>query len=49
MSECKWISKEYYVVPQHDVEDFYWRIPLQFLTEVKYCPYCGKQIMIIKK
>lgn len=47
MNKCKWILKEYYVVPLHDVEDFYWRIPLQALSVIKYCPCCGKQIETI--
>jgi len=47
MTTCKWILNDYYVVPQHNIEDFYWVIPLQMLATIKYCPYCGKQIIVV--
>lgn len=48
-SKCKWIKYDGTICPQnHDIDNPYWRIPEN--TEcLKYCPYCGKEIEVVKE
>lgn len=48
--KCKWFLYDYRTIApkEHfDIEDPFWRIPLQALSTIKYCPCCGKQIKIM--
>lgn len=44
---CKWIKYDYRTIcpKEHDANNPYWRIP-QNMDKLKYCPYCGKEIVI---
>ena len=44
---CKWIKYDYRTIcpKEHDVDNPYWRIPKD-MYRLKYCPYCGKEIVI---
>lgn len=44
---CEWIKYDYRtIVPKnHDADNPYWRIP-ENMDKLKYCPYCGKEIVI---
>lgn len=44
---CKWIKYDYRTIcpKKHDANNPYWRIP-ENTDKLKYCPYCGKEIMI---
>lgn len=44
---CKWIKYDYRTIcpKEHDVDNPYWRLP-ESLDKLKYCPYCGKEIVI---
>lgn len=44
---CKWIKYDYRTIcpKEHDANNPYWRIP-ENTDKLKYCPYCGKEIMI---
>ena len=44
---CKWVKYDYRTIcpKTHDVNDPYWRIPKN-MDKLKYCPYCGKEIVI---
>ena len=43
----KWIKYDYKTIcpKEHDANNPYWRIP-ENMDKVKYCPYCGKEIVI---
>ena len=48
MQTCKWIKYDYRTIcPKNhgDDDDLYWRIP-ENMDKLKYCPYCGKEIII---
>lgn len=48
---CKWIKYDYRTIcPKNhgDADDPYWRIP-ENMTNLKYCPYCGKEIVVVDK
>ena len=44
---CKWIKYDYRTIcpKNHDVNNPYWKIP-ENMDKLKYCPYCGKEIVI---
>lgn len=44
---CEWIKYDYRtIVPKnHDADNPYWRIP-ENMDKLKYCPYCGKEIVV---
>ena len=44
---CKWIKYDYRTLcpKEHDANNPYWRIP-ENMDKLKYCPYCGKEIII---
>lgn len=44
---CKWIKYDYRTIcpKEHDANTPYWRIP-ENMDKLKYCPYCGKEIVI---
>ena len=44
---CKWIKYDCGTIcpKEHDVNNPYWRIP-ENMDKLKYCPYCGKEIVI---
>lgn len=44
---CKWIKYDYKTIcpKEHDVDNPYWRIP-ENMDKLKYCPYCGKEIVV---
>ena len=44
---CEWTKYDYRtIVPKyHDADNPYWRIP-ENMDKFKYCPYCGKEIVI---
>lgn len=44
---CKWIKYDYKTIcpKEHDANNPYWRIP-ENMDKLKYCPYCGKEIVI---
>lgn len=46
---CKWIKYDYRTIcpKYHDADNPYWRIP-ENMDKLKYCPYCGKKITIVK-
>lgn len=46
---CEWIKYDYRTIcpREHDANNSYWRIPAD-TDKLKYCPYCGKKIVIIK-
>ena len=43
----KWIKYDYRTVcpKNHDVENPYWRLPEARADALKYCPYCGGEIL----
>lgn len=45
---CKWIEYDYRTVcpKYHDAKNPYWRIPENW-DKLKYCPYCGKEIVVV--
>ena len=45
---CKWIEYDYRTVcpKYHDAKNPYWRIPENW-DKLKYCPYCGKKIVVV--
>ena len=45
---CKWIKYDYRTIcpKEHDVNNPYWRIP-ENMDKLKYCPYCGKEIVVV--
>lgn len=48
---CKWIKYDYRTIcpKEHDdADDPYWRIP-ENMANLKYCPYCGKEIVVVDK
>lgn len=46
---CEWIKYDYRTIcpKYHDADNPYWRIP-ENMDRLKYCPYCGKKIKIVK-
>ena len=46
---CEWIKYDYRTIcpKNHDVNTPYWRIP-DNMDKLKYCPYCGKKIKVVK-
>lgn len=44
---CEWIKYDYRTIAPkyHDTNNPYWRIP-ENMDNLKYCPYCGKEIVI---
>lgn len=45
--KCKWILYDYRTLVPREHEDIsnpYWRISASYKTELKYCPYCGREI-----
>lgn len=45
--KCKWILYDYRTLAARDHVDIpnpYWRIPVRYKVELKYCPYCGREI-----
>lgn len=46
-SKCKWIKYDYRTICPKECggENPYWRIP-ENLSNLKYCPYCGKEIEV---
>ena len=47
---CKWIKYDYRTIcpKEHDANNPYWRIP-ENMDKLKYCPYCGKEIVVVDK
>lgn len=45
---CEWIEYDYRTIApkSHDKKNTYWQIP-ENMDELKYCPYCGKEIKIV--
>lgn len=46
---CEWIKYDYRTIcPKNhgDADDPYWRIP-ENMANLKYCPYCGKEIVVV--
>ena len=45
---CKWIKYDYRTIcpKEHDANNPYWRIP-EDMDKIKYCPYCGKEIVVV--
>ena len=45
---CKWIKYDYRTIcpKEHDANNPYWRIP-ENMDKLKYCPYCGKEIVVV--
>ena len=45
---CKWIKYDYRTIcpKEHDASNQYWRIP-ENMDKLKYCPYCGKEIVVV--
>ena len=51
MQTCEWIKYDYRTsCPKNhdDADDPYWRIP-ENMANIKYCPYCGKEIVVVDK
>lgn len=46
---CKWIKYDHRTIcpKYHDIDNPYWRIPKN-MDKLKYCPYCGKEIRVVK-
>ena len=46
---CDWIKYDYKTIcpKNHDANNPYWRIP-DNMDKLKYCPYCGKKIKVVK-
>lgn len=46
---CEWIKYDSRTIcpKHHDANNPYWRIP-ENTDKLKYCPYCGKKITIVK-
>lgn len=44
---CKWIKYDHRTIcpKEHDADNPYWRIP-ENMDKLKYCPYCGKEIVV---
>lgn len=45
--KCKWILYDYRTLAARNhgnVLNPYWRIPARYKVELKYCPYCGREI-----
>lgn len=49
VEKCKWIKYDYRTIcpKNHDIDNSYWRI-LENTECLKYCPYCGKEIEVVK-
>lgn len=49
-NECEWIKYDSWTIcpKYHDANSPYWRIP-ENTDKLKYCPYCGKKITIVKE
>lgn len=47
---CEWIKYDSWTIcpKHHDANNPYWRIP-ENTDKLKYCPYCGKKITIVKE
>lgn len=47
-NKCRWIHYDYRTIcpKEHDVENPYWRIPENRMEVLKFCPYCGKEIVL---
>lgn len=47
---CEWIKYDYRTIcpKYHDADNPYWRIPAD-TDKLKYCPYCGKKIIMVTK
>lgn len=47
-THCEWIKYDYRTIcpKYHDADSPYWRIPVD-MNKLKYCPYCGKKIIIV--
>ena len=45
---CKWIKYDYRTIcpKEHDANNPYWRRP-EDMDKIKYCPYCGKEIVVV--
>ena len=46
---CEWIKYDYRTIypREHDENNPYWRIQAD-TDKLKYCPHCGKKIVIIE-
>lgn len=45
--KCKWILYDYRTLAPREhgeIPNPYWRIPARYKVELKYCPYCGREI-----
>lgn len=45
--KCKWILYDYRTLMPREhgnIPNPYWRIPARYRTELRYCPYCGREI-----
>ena len=44
---CEWIKYDYRTIcpKNHDADNPYWRLP-ENMDKLKYCPYCGNEIVI---
>lgn len=47
---CKWIKYDYRTIcpKEHDADNPYWGLSGN-LNKLKYCPYCGKEIVVVDK
>lgn len=47
---CEWVKYDSWTIcpKHHDANNPYWRIP-ENTDKLKYCPYCGKKITIVKE
>lgn len=45
---CEWIKYDYRTIcpKYHDADNPYWRMP-ENMDKLKYCPYCGKEIVVV--
>lgn len=47
---CEWIKYDYRTIcpKEHNIYNPYWRIPEDRMDTLKYCPYCGRKIKVVK-